>query len=83
MCIFHISLQCCDHPYLLDQSLQGLVTKGLSMEENLNFGVKVSGKLQILDKILLETKVRGLRVLILFQVGSAHKANQLSFQFHT
>ncbi|XVE96646.1 hypothetical protein REPUB_Repub02eG0240600 [Reevesia pubescens] len=59
--------KCCDHPYLLDQSLQGVVTKGLSAEENLDFGIKVSGKLQILDKILLETKARGLRVLILFQ----------------
>ncbi|XVF76397.1 hypothetical protein PTKIN_Ptkin13bG0263300 [Pterospermum kingtungense] len=59
--------KCCDHPYLLDQSLQGLVTKGLSAEENLDVGIRVSGKLQILDKFLLETKARGLRVLILFQ----------------
>ncbi|XP_021288943.1 uncharacterized protein LOC110420095 isoform X2 [Herrania umbratica] len=59
--------KCCDHPYLLDQSLQSIVTKGLSAEENLAVGIKVSGKLQLLDKILLETKARGLRVLILFQ----------------
>ncbi|XP_039002434.1 uncharacterized protein LOC120128894 isoform X2 [Hibiscus syriacus] len=59
--------KCCDHPYLLDQSLQVIATKGLAAEENLDVGIKVSGKLQILDKILLETKARGLRVLILFQ----------------
>ncbi|XP_022743956.1 chromodomain-helicase-DNA-binding protein 3-like [Durio zibethinus] len=59
--------KCCDHPYLLDQSLQGIAAKSLSAEENLDVGIKVSGKLQILDKILLETKARGLRVLILFQ----------------
>ncbi|XWS55838.1 hypothetical protein CRYUN_Cryun09bG0034400 [Craigia yunnanensis] len=58
--------KCCDHPYL-DQYLQGVAMKGLSAEENLDVGIKVSGKLQILDKILLETKARGLRVLILFQ----------------
>ncbi|KAL4340794.1 hypothetical protein GQ457_08G012200 [Hibiscus cannabinus] len=59
--------KCCDHPYLLDQSLQFISTKGLSAEANLDVGIKVSGKLQILDKILLETKARDLRVLILFQ----------------
>ncbi|XVE76171.1 hypothetical protein DITRI_Ditri12bG0151600 [Diplodiscus trichospermus] len=59
--------KCCDHPYLLDQLLQGVATKGLSAEENLDVGIKVSGKLQILDKILLETKARGLRVVIHFQ----------------
>ncbi|GMI84743.1 hypothetical protein HRI_002143600 [Hibiscus trionum] len=59
--------KCCDHPYLLDQSLQFISTKGLSAEANLDVGIKVSGKLQILDKILLETKARGLRVLIFFQ----------------
>ncbi|WRX24831.1 SNF2 [Theobroma cacao] len=53
--------ECCDHPYLLDQSLQSVVTKGLSAEENLAVGIKVSGKLQLLDKILVETKARGLR----------------------
>ncbi|GKV16344.1 hypothetical protein SLEP1_g27001 [Rubroshorea leprosula] len=60
--------KCCDHPYLLDQSLQSIITKGLSMEEKLDVEVKASGKLQLLDKILLESKRRGLRVLILFQV---------------
>ncbi|KAL4339761.1 hypothetical protein GQ457_08G020180 [Hibiscus cannabinus] len=59
--------KCCDHPYLLDQSLEFISTKGLSAEANLDVGIEVSGKLQILDKILLETKARDLRVLILFQ----------------
>lgn len=59
-------LQCCDHPNLLDQSLQSFVT---NIEENLDVGIKASGKLKALDKILLEIRNRGLRVLILFQVA--------------
>ncbi|XP_065632372.1 uncharacterized protein LOC112025285 isoform X3 [Quercus suber] len=56
--------KCCDHPNLLDQSLQSFVT---NIEENLDVGIKASGKLKALDKILLEIRNRGLRVLILFQ----------------
>lgn len=69
MCILGVYLQCCDHPYLLDQSLQSFLTKDLPVGEYLDVGIKVSGKLKALDKILLEIKNLGQRVLILFQVA--------------
>ncbi|KAI3962250.1 hypothetical protein MKX01_030800 [Papaver californicum] len=64
--------KCCDHPYFVEPSVQKMLTDGLSEAEYLNVGIKASGKLQVLDKILSETKKRGLRVLIIFQsnVGS-------------
>ncbi|PIA37321.1 hypothetical protein AQUCO_03000131v1 [Aquilegia coerulea] len=64
----------CDHPYLVDPSLQSLLRKDLSEAEFLDVEVNASGKLQVLDKILSEIKKRGLRVLILFQsVGGSGK----------
>ncbi|KAF5182778.1 Chromodomain-helicase-dna-binding protein [Thalictrum thalictroides] len=57
----------CDHPYLVNQSLQSLLRKDLSEVESLDVEINASGKLQVLDKILSEIKERGLRVLILFQ----------------
>lgn len=63
----NISWQCCDHPYLVDASLQSTLTEGHPEVEYLNIGVNASGKLKLLDKILQEIKKRGLRVLILFQ----------------
>ncbi|XP_060668416.1 helicase protein MOM1 isoform X5 [Ziziphus jujuba] len=62
-----IDEQCCDHPYLYDQSVQAFLNKGLKEVEYLDVGVKASAKLQLLDMMLLEIKKRGLRVLILFQ----------------
>ncbi|XP_020210797.1 chromodomain-helicase-DNA-binding protein 3 isoform X2 [Cajanus cajan] len=59
--------KCCDHPYLLDPTLHSFVTKGLPVEKHLNIDIKASGKLQLLEKILLEARSRQLRVLILFQ----------------
>ncbi|XP_058094527.1 uncharacterized protein LOC131240366 [Magnolia sinica] len=59
--------KCCDHPYLVDPSLQIVLTKGHAEVEYLDIGVNASGKLQLLDKILPDIKNRGLRVLILFQ----------------
>ncbi|XP_042510757.1 chromodomain-helicase-DNA-binding protein Mi-2 homolog [Macadamia integrifolia] len=59
--------KCCDHPYLLEPSLQSLLTKGLPEVEYLDVGIKASGKLQLLDKILQEMKRCGSRTLILFQ----------------
>ncbi|PKU83925.1 uncharacterized protein LOC110102857 isoform X2 [Dendrobium catenatum] len=59
--------KCCDHPYLVDLELRGLLTKGLQTVEFLNAEVRASGKLFLLDKILQEMKTRGLRVVILFQ----------------
>ncbi|XVE59076.1 hypothetical protein DITRI_Ditri05aG0015900 [Diplodiscus trichospermus] len=59
--------KCCDHPYVVDQSLQMLLTKGLKEVEFLDVGIKASGKLQLLDAMLLEIKKRESKVLILFQ----------------
>ncbi|XAR59731.1 DNA helicase [Bertholletia excelsa] len=60
--------KCCDHPYIVDQSLQGLLTEGLpGIEYLLDVGIKASGKLHLLDTILSEIKNQGLRVVILFQ----------------
>ncbi|KAG8658119.1 helicase protein MOM1 isoform X6 [Manihot esculenta] len=54
----------CDHPYIVDPLLQTSLI--------LDVGIKASGKLQLLDAMLLEIRNRGLRVIILFQssVGS-------------
>ncbi|XP_024969378.1 uncharacterized protein LOC112508819 [Cynara cardunculus var. scolymus] len=59
--------KCCDHPYIVDQGLQGVLTKGLEPAKFLDVGIKASGKLQFLDLILPEMRKRQLRVLILFQ----------------
>ncbi|KAE9585450.1 hypothetical protein Lal_00018220 [Lupinus albus] len=67
--------KCCGHPYLLDQSLHSFVSKGLPIEEYLNIGIKASGKLQLLEKILLEARSRGLRVIILFQSTASGSAS--------
>lgn len=61
-------LQCCDHPYAADESLQSSINKDLEVVEYLDVGIKASGKLQLLDAMLMEIKSRGLKVLILFQV---------------
>ncbi|XP_020115173.1 uncharacterized protein LOC109728999 isoform X3 [Ananas comosus] len=68
-----ISLRkCCDHPYIVDQSLQSSLTKNHPVGEILDIGVNASGKLLLLDKTLREIQKRKLRVLILFQsVGGA------------
>ncbi|MCD7472816.1 hypothetical protein HAX54_014185 [Datura stramonium] len=58
--------KCCDHPYLLDPYLQPFNT-GLSPAEMLDIGIKASGKLQFLDKMLGEMRLRQHRVVILFQ----------------
>ncbi|KAF7121226.1 hypothetical protein RHSIM_Rhsim13G0096400 [Rhododendron simsii] len=57
----------CDHPYLVDPLLQGVLTKDLPVVEFLGVGIKASGKLQLLDTILSNIRDRGLRVIILFQ----------------
>ncbi|KAI4300289.1 hypothetical protein L6164_033684 [Bauhinia variegata] len=59
--------KCCNHPYLLDQSLHSFVTKERPIEEYLDIGIKASGKLQLLEKILIEVKNHGLRAMILFE----------------
>ncbi|KAF6167820.1 hypothetical protein GIB67_027598 [Kingdonia uniflora] len=48
--------KCCDHPYLVDPSLQTSLTKDLiGYEEYLKVGVNASGKLLFLDKFLSES----------------------------
>ncbi|XP_019178335.1 PREDICTED: uncharacterized protein LOC109173545 isoform X2 [Ipomoea nil] len=59
--------KCCDHPYTIwDPSLNPF-SKGLSQPEILDIGIKASGKLQLLDKMLSEMKCRQLRTIVLFQ----------------
>ncbi|KAL0457018.1 UNVERIFIED_CONTAM: Helicase protein MOM1 [Sesamum latifolium] len=61
--------KCCDHPYLLDPSVQErLFAEQRPAAELLDIGIEVSGKLKLLDTMLTEIKTRGLRVLILFQL---------------
>ncbi|KAK7245118.1 hypothetical protein RIF29_39952 [Crotalaria pallida] len=67
--------KCCDHPFLLDHSLHNFVTRGLPVEEHLNIGIKASGKLQLLEKILSEVRIRGLKVILLFQSTSGGSAS--------
>ncbi|XP_068653184.1 helicase protein MOM1-like isoform X1 [Aristolochia californica] len=65
-----ISLRkCCDHPYLVEPSLQTTLAKGVP-EILLDVGINASGKLQLIDKILSEVKKKMLRVVILFQTIS-------------
>lgn len=60
--------KCCNHPYLVDVSLQSLQRKGLSEVEFLDADINASSKLQLLDNILSELRLAGQRVLILFQM---------------
>ncbi|KAF8039852.1 hypothetical protein BT93_B2154 [Corymbia citriodora subsp. variegata] len=59
--------KCCSHPYNVDPSLQASLTKDVELTEYLDVGIKASGKLQLLDTLLLELKKQHLKVLILFQ----------------
>ncbi|PWA55366.1 protein CHROMATIN REMODELING 4 [Artemisia annua] len=58
--------KCCDHPYLVDPTLRNSSKKDITVDP-LDADINVSGKLQLLDKLLLEIKRRSLRVLVLFQ----------------
>ncbi|KAL0370085.1 UNVERIFIED_CONTAM: Helicase protein MOM1 [Sesamum angustifolium] len=61
--------KCCDHPYLLDPSVQErLFAEQRPAAELLDIGIEASGKLKLLETMLTEIKTRGLRVLILFQL---------------
>ncbi|AET01230.2 hypothetical protein MTR_8g008720 [Medicago truncatula] len=64
-----ISRQCCNHPYIIDESLQPLLLKVAF----LNVGIKASGKLQLLDSMLTELITNKLRALILFQKQTVTK----------
>ncbi|GAB2275172.1 hypothetical protein Dimus_009933 [Dionaea muscipula] len=61
------TLKCCNHPYVIDPSLQPALTKDCTFDEIYDFGGKASGKLQLLDAMLLKLKNQGLRLLILYQ----------------
>lgn len=51
--------------------MQSFLTTGLPEADNLDVGINLSGKLQLLDKILAAIKKRSLRVLIIFQVADS------------
>ncbi|KAH9613949.1 hypothetical protein KSS87_011018 [Heliosperma pusillum] len=70
-------LDCCDHPYLVNPSLRKfLLPEQPPQDAALDMGVKASGKLLLLDKLLSEFRNQGLKVLILFQpVGGFGKDN--------
>ncbi|KAL8040442.1 hypothetical protein ABFS82_10G095500 [Erythranthe guttata] len=59
--------KCCDHPYLGDWSLRTSFVQGFPQPQKLDAEIKLSNKLLLLHKILLEIRKRGLRVLILYQ----------------
>ncbi|KAI3738310.1 hypothetical protein L2E82_28336 [Cichorium intybus] len=58
--------KCCDHPYLVDPDLRKSLKTNAPIDR-LDAEIEASGKLQLLDKLLLEIKRRRLRVLVLFQ----------------
>ncbi|GJU76844.1 chromodomain-helicase-DNA-binding protein 3 isoform X2 [Tanacetum coccineum] len=58
--------KCCDHPYLVDPTLRKSSKEDVTVDP-MDADINVSGKLQLLDKLLLEIKRRSLRVLVLFQ----------------
>ncbi|KAK4723742.1 hypothetical protein R3W88_026521 [Solanum pinnatisectum] len=59
--------KCCDHPYLEDRSLQDVVMDGIPVDQHSDAEIKLSGKLELLNKILQEIKQQGQRVLVLFR----------------
>ncbi|KAL6316589.1 hypothetical protein AAG906_018844 [Vitis piasezkii] len=52
--------KCCDHPYIVDLSLQSFLTKGLPEIEYLDVGIDATGKLQLLDRMISEIKIEWL-----------------------
>ena len=76
-----ISRQCCSHPYLVGPELQPSLNKGLEPSQYLDFDLKASGKLQLLDSMLEELRKSDLRVLILFQVHIFQTVYPLSLKF--
>ncbi|CAL0332295.1 unnamed protein product [Lupinus luteus] len=67
--VLNSTQKCCNHPYVLNPSLQPLLTEGLqtTSPEFLDVGCKASGKLQLLDSMLKELRKKDLRALVLFQ----------------
>ncbi|XP_074307801.1 uncharacterized protein LOC141642771 isoform X2 [Silene latifolia] len=72
--------KCCDHPYIVNPSLRkSLLPENPSQDAALDMGVKASGKLQLLDKLLSEFRNQGLKVLILFQSIAGSGKDNLEF----
>ncbi|XP_074303491.1 uncharacterized protein LOC141637963 isoform X2 [Silene latifolia] len=69
--------KCCDHPYLVNPSLRKIfLPEQPPQDAALDMGVKTSGKLLLLDKLLSEFRNEGLKVVILFQpIGGFGKDN--------
>ncbi|CAN0898901.1 Helicase protein MOM1 [Linum grandiflorum] len=62
--------KCCDHPNLMED----FPPPPPPILDALDFGIKASGKLQLLDTMLNEIRNQGLKVLILFQsIGDSAK----------
>ncbi|XP_057779752.1 helicase protein MOM1-like [Salvia miltiorrhiza] len=59
--------KCCDHPYLVDHSLRTSLLQDFPQSEQLDAQIRLSSKLLLLHKALLEINKRGLRVLVLYQ----------------
>nr|KYP50031.1 Chromodomain-helicase-DNA-binding protein 3 [Cajanus cajan] len=59
--------KCCSLPYLVDPKLKDSLRRGLEPIEYLDFEIKSSGKVQLLDSMLKELRENASRVLILFQ----------------
>ncbi|KAI4373541.1 hypothetical protein MLD38_011658 [Melastoma candidum] len=59
--------KCCDHPFIVDTKLPNLLSKDVPATDYLDIGIKASGKLVLLDKLLHELKKQKMRVLVLFQ----------------
>ncbi|XP_076937804.1 helicase protein MOM1-like [Bidens hawaiensis] len=69
--------KCCDHPFLADPTLRNSSKEGSLIDDDpLAAEINVSGKFQVLDKLLLEIKRCGLRALVLFH--SAVNAEKIS-----
>ncbi|KAH9300334.1 hypothetical protein KI387_011917, partial [Taxus chinensis] len=62
--------KCCNHPYLIDPSLEISLTKRFPERECYDVGINASGKLQLLDNVLLKIKLKARRLLILYQTPS-------------
>ncbi|KAH9614916.1 hypothetical protein KSS87_023646 [Heliosperma pusillum] len=72
--------KCCDHPYIVNPSLRkSLLPENPPQDAALDMGVKASGKLQLLDKLLSEFRNQGLKVLILFQSIAGSGKDNLEF----
>ncbi|MCO5569983.1 hypothetical protein L7F22_023697 [Adiantum nelumboides] len=59
--------ECCNHPFLVKPGFQESLTH-LSAKELLDYGIRASGKLKLLDMMLGEAKSSNKRVLIITQV---------------